>query len=165
MPVWMDPDSYLPNKKSHRSFELSTADGGVTWKTALQNLTSHIVRVRFGPDGRRVDLVDIGSSHAFELVETDPRRGTQRLIWRSEKAVIHDFWLAADGIYVAGVFPTGLVSGVVPDKVRVFRSVDYVNWKETPVDYRAVANRTMFAGGGSALWLATDTGMLLTFTP
>ena len=36
MPVWMDPESYLPDAKSHLSYELSTANGGVTWKTCAQ---------------------------------------------------------------------------------------------------------------------------------
>src|SRR5215472_8360119 len=32
MPAWMDPESSLPSKKSHFSYELNTADGGATWK-------------------------------------------------------------------------------------------------------------------------------------
>lgn len=165
MPPWLDPESSVVTRQQHLSYELTSLDGGKTWKTSLHNKTSHVSRVRFAADGRRVDLVDDGDSlHPYELVETDPHTRKSRTIYRSEKFIIHDFWLSEDGaIYIAGVLPAGLVRNVVPAPVRILCSVDHATWKEMPVDYRAVATRSVFASaGGSGLWLATDTGMLLT---
>src|SRR5437879_1609978 len=81
----------------------------------------------------RVDLIDNGDAvNPYELVETDPRTGKSKTIWRNQKVIIHDFWVSADGaIYVAGVTPTGLPRSVIPASVRIFRSVDRANWEET----------------------------------
>jgi hypothetical protein len=168
MPAWLDPESSVAAPQKHLSYELTSRDEGKTWTTSLHNATSHVARVRFAADGRRVDLIDNGDSlNPSELVETDPHTGKRKTIYRSQRLVIHDFWLSEDGaIYMAGVQPAGLLRSVVPAKVRIFRSVDRVTWTEMPVDYRVVATRAIFASSGaSGLWLATDTGMLLTLVP
>lgn len=168
MPAWLDPESSVAARQQHLSYELTSRDGGKTWTTSLHNTTSHISRVRFAPDGRRVDLIDNGDSvYPHELVETDPHTAKSKTIYRGQRLIIHDFWLSKDGaIYLAGVLPAGSVRGVVPGKLRILRSADHITWKEMPVDYRAVANRGIFASAGeSGLWLATDTGMLLSLTP
>jgi photosystem II stability/assembly factor-like uncharacterized protein len=167
-PAWLDPESSVAPPQKHLSYELTSRDAGKTWQTSLHNATSHVSRVRFASDGRRLDLIDNGGSlYPCELAETDPHTGTRKTIYRSERLVIQDFWPSEDGaIYVAGVRPAGLLRSVVPGKVLIFRSVDRATWKEMPVDYRAVATRAMFASsGGPNLWLATDTGMLLTLAP
>jgi hypothetical protein len=168
MPAWLDPESSVAARQQHLSYELTSRDGGKTWKTSLHNADSHVSRVRFAADGRRVDLIDNGDSvYPYDLVESDPQTSKSKTIWRSPRLVVHDFWLSEDGgIYIAGVLPAGSVRGVVPGKVCILHSVDHAIWKEMPVDYRAVANRSIFASaGGSGLWLATDTGMVLSLTP
>jgi hypothetical protein len=53
---------------------------------------------------------------------------------------------------------------VIPGKVQVLTSKDFgaSGWTEMPVDYRAVATRTLLSGGDSQnIWMATDNGMIL----
>jgi hypothetical protein len=127
-----------------------------------------VARVRFGPDGRRIDVIDSGDPrHPSEIAETDPHTQKSKIIYRSERFFIQDLWITANGtIYLSGIQPSGLVPNLIPVKVNVVRSSDHASWNDMPVDYRAVARRTMFASGGkSELWLATDTGMLLSCAP
>ena len=71
-------------------------------------------------------------------------------------------WLAKDGsAYLAGVELQGSVRSVAPGRVRVFHSSDMKGWFEMKVDYRATAQRVIFAGSDSDLWIATDNGMIL----
>ena len=168
LPAWLDPESSVARRQKHLSYELMSRDGGKTWKTSFHNTTSHVSRVRFAADETRVDLIDNGDSlYPSELIETDPHTGKIKTIYRRERLVIDDFWLSGDGAtYVAGILQAGLLRSVVPAKVHVFKSVDRTTWSEMSVDYRTAATRTIFASdGGSGLWLATDTGMLLTLAP
>ncbi len=49
----------------------------------------------------------------------------------------------------------------LPGKVRIFTGADFASLREEPVDYRAVARRTMLANAGVEWFAATDTGMIL----
>jgi hypothetical protein len=55
---------------------------------------------------------------------------------------------------------------VVPGKVRVMASTDYIQWKAMDVDYRAEAHRTILAAvDEDNMWIATDMGMILKLAP
>jgi len=60
----------------------------------------------------------------------------------------------------------GKLRDVVPGKVRVLASTDYVQWKDVPVDYRAEGHRAILAAvDEDHMWIATDMGMILKLTP
>ena len=60
----------------------------------------------------------------------------------------------------------GKLRDVVPGKVQVLMSKDYIVWNEMPVDYRAEAHRVILAAPDEDdMWMATDTGMILRLAP
>ena len=82
-------------------------------------------------------------------------------MFRDKRYAITDVWFARDGTaYLAGIEVPGQVRSVMPGRVKVFRSKDLKGWDEMPVDYRASAQRVIFAGSED-LFLATDNGMIL----
>jgi hypothetical protein len=70
-------------------------------------------------------------------------------------------------IYLGAVEHFGKLQQLpIPRKVIIVRSLDAEHWTEMPVDYRAVARRVILAAAGpNHLWAATDTGMILKWTP
>ena len=55
---------------------------------------------------------------------------------------------------------------MIPGKVRVLVSTDYIVWKQIDVDYRAEAHRVILAAVDEQnMWIATDMGMILKLTP
>ena len=126
-------------------------------------MLGHITRVRLHPDGLGLGLIEYADSFKYpsEAYQLDWKTGKSHTVFRDKRYAITDVWFARDGTaYLAGIEVPGQVRSVMPGRVKVFRSKDLKGWDEMPVDYRASAQRAMFAGSED-LWLATDNGMIL----
>jgi len=95
----------------------------------------------------------------------DWRTGRSTTIYKDPKFAVTDIWLEPDGTaYLAGTVSQAKLRDVVPGKVQVLTSKDYLTWHEMPVDYRATAHRAILAAAGGEIWMATDSGMILKLT-
>jgi hypothetical protein len=163
-PTWLDPEDALNRREMpHLSYTLSTNDGGKTWVSASSSLLGHITRFRLTPDGRGLGLKEYADSFKYpsEVYQIDWKTGKSETVFRDKKYAISDVWFAKDGTaYLAGIEVPGQVRSVMPGRVKVFHSKDLKGWDEMKVDYRASAQRAIFAESGD-LWLATDNGMIL----
>ena len=168
-PDWMDPEQAMNQRETpHLSYSLVTRDGGKTWKANSASLFGDVSRVRFGPDGKGLGLIEYSNSFRYpsEAYKIDWVTGKSETVYRDRRFDVSDIWLAPDGAaYLAGTLVAGQIRHVVPGKVQVLRSTDYTAWTEMPVDYRASANRAMLAVvDQDHMWMATDTGMILKLT-
>jgi photosystem II stability/assembly factor-like uncharacterized protein len=164
-PTWLDPEDALSRRETaHLGYTLSTTDGGKTWVAGAQSILGQVTRVRLRPDGTGLGLVEHMDSFRYpsEVYQLDWKTGKNQTVFRDKRYALTDVWLAPDGTsYLGGIELQGKVRSVMPGRVRVFRSTDLKAWSEMKVDYRANAQRVVFAGYGAGLWLATDTGMIL----
>lgn len=165
-PDWMDPEAAVNRRETpHLSYSLVTKDGGKTWKPNSASLFGDVSRVRFGPEGVGLGLIEYSNSFRYpsEAYKIDWVTGKSETVYRDRKFAISDIWLTPDGTaYLAGSLVAGQIRHVVPGKVQVLRSRDYTAWTEIPVDYRATANRAILAVvDDDNMWLATDTGMIM----
>jgi photosystem II stability/assembly factor-like uncharacterized protein len=170
MPDWMDPEAAVSRRDvPHLSYSLVTHDGGKSWKSNASSLFGEVSRVRFGPEGVGLGLIEYANSFRYpaEAYKIDWKTGASQTVYRDRHFAISDIWLGSDGTaYLAGAQLMGQARGVVPSKVMVLRSRnrEYTQWDEMPVDYRAVANRVVLAVVDSEhMWMATDGGMILRF--
>jgi hypothetical protein len=127
-------------------------------------LIGHVTRVRLAPDGTGLGLTEYADSFKYpsEAFKLDWKTGKSDSVFRDKKYALTDVWLAKDGsAYLAGIEMQGSVRSVAGGRVRVFRSSDMKGWFEMKVDYRASAQRVIFAGADNDLWIATDNGMIL----
>jgi hypothetical protein len=165
-PAWLDPQDALSRREiPHMSYTLSTTDGGKTWTSNAASLLGHITRVRLMPNGSGLGLIEYTDSFRVpsQVDLLDWKTGKSRTVFRDKRYGITDVWLTASGTaYLAGIAIAGEVRSLVPSRIVVLRSENLTDWTEMPVDYRAIAQRAIFAGaGGEDLWLATNNGMIL----
>lgn len=165
-PDWMDPEEAINRRETpHLSYSLVTHDGGKTWQPHSASLFGDVSRIRFGPTGKGLGLIEYTNSFRYpsEAYQIDWTTGVSKTVYRDRRFAISDIWLTPDGTaYLAGTVVNGQVRNVVPGKVQVLRSRDFNTWTDLPVDYRATANRTTLAViDESNMWMATDNGMIL----
>jgi hypothetical protein len=170
LPEWMDPEAALKHREwPHLSLSLETHDGGKTWKSTSGSIFGQVTRLRFGSPGKGLVLIEYSSAFTYpsevELIRW-PAAGSV-IVYRDKGFAVTDVWVTPDGTgYLSGIVVTGQLRNVVPGKVKVLRSKDFVVWSDLDVDYRAVANRTTLAAAGDHdMWLATDNGMILKLMP
>ncbi len=166
LPDWMDPEEAMNQRATpHLSYSLVTNDGGKTWEPHSSSLFGDISRIRFGPMGKGLGLIEYSNNFRYpaEAYQIDWKTGTSTTVYRDPKFAISDIWLTRDGTaYLAGTVVAGAVRNVVPGKVRVLESRDYKAWAELQVDYRATAYRaTLAVVDEEHMWMATDNGMIL----
>jgi photosystem II stability/assembly factor-like uncharacterized protein len=166
LPDWMDPEEAMSQRETpHLSYSLVTNDGGKTWQPHSSSLFGRISRLRFGPQGQGLGLIEYSNGFRYpaEAYKIDWKKGTSATVYRDRKFAISDIWLTPDGTaYLAGIQVPGEIRNVVPGKVQVLASKDLSTWTEMPVDYRATANRATFSVvDEDHMWLATDNGMIL----
>ena len=163
---WLDPASSVDRRETpHLSLSLQTSDGGKTWKSFASSMFGEITRIRFGPEGRGLGLVEHSAAFQYpsEVYRIMWPTGKSELLYRDRNFFVSDVWVTPQGTcYLAGVVANSKLRSVVPQKVKVLKSQDLKEWTSIPVDYRAVANRVFLAAHGeSELWLATNNGMVL----
>lgn len=166
LPDWMDPEEAMNRYETpHLSYSLVTNDGGKTWESHSSSLFGDISKIRFGPKGAGLGLIEYSNAFRYpsEAYKIDWMKGTSATIYRDRKFAISDIWLTPDGTaYLAGTLVPGPIRNVVPGRVQVLKSKDMSVWTEIPVDYRATANRaTLAVIDEDNMWLATDNGMIL----
>ena len=169
-PDWMDPQAaLLRSDLPHLNYTLTTHDGGKTWSSRAASLFGEVERVRLLPDGRGLGLTvySQGFRYPSEVYRINWHTGRNVSIYKTPDFAVSDIWLAPNGTaYLTGTSVQGKLRDVVPGKVRVMASTDYVQWKDVPVDYRAEGHRAILAAvDEDHMWIATDMGMILKLTP
>jgi hypothetical protein len=153
----------------HLSYSLATNDGGITWRPQNGSFFGQTSRFRLLPDGKGLGLIEYSelSDLPSEVYQLDWHTGRSMSVYKDPKVGISDIWMEPDGTaYLAGIEELGRVRDIIPSKVVVYTSRDYQTWLSMPVDYRAIALRTMLAVPDSQhQWMATDTGMILKLVP
>jgi len=168
LPDWVDPEAATKRRDfPHLSYSLGTNDGGKTWKANSSSTFGEITRVRVQPNGTGLGLTEFSNSFRYpaEVYKIDLGTGKSATVYHDPQMAISDIWLTSGGAaYLAGAQALGKVRNVVPGKIMVLKgqAPDLTTWTEMPVDYRAVANRVIFAAADPVhLWMATDQGMIL----
>jgi hypothetical protein len=166
LPAWLDPEDALSHRDTpHLSYTLVTKDGGKTWKSSAASLFGNVARVRFGPHGVGVGLIEYSESFRYpsEAYKIEWTTGKSTSIFHDKRFAISDTWMTSDGtVYLAGIAVSGELRTVIPGRVQVLKSKDMAAWTEMEVDYRAVARQVTFsAPNDDNLWIATDNGMIL----
>jgi photosystem II stability/assembly factor-like uncharacterized protein len=169
LPEWADPEAALHHRElPHLTFELETSDGGKTWKSASASILGQVTRIRFGPLGLGLGLIEYSDTFQFpsEVYRLKWPTGGSERVYRDKNFAVTDVSVTPDGTgYLSGIVVSGELRSVVPGRVKVLKSRDFSTWTDIEVDYRAVANRTtMAAASDHDIWLATDSGMILKLT-
>lgn len=168
LPDWLDPEEAARRRDvPHLSYSLETKDGGATWSAKSASLFGEVTRIRYGPHGIGLGLIEYSPSfrYAAEVYRVDAKTGKSQSVYRDKRFAITDIWMAHDGAaYLGGTQVLGQVRNMAPGKVQVLRTRDFLTWDEMPVDYKAVANRvTLAVVDDDHMWLATDGGMILRY--
>jgi hypothetical protein len=165
LPAWMDPERASKRKQVPTLTLLAqTSDGGATWDPTTAPLFGTITSLRFtGTDG----LMVMGFSESFQWPSDVYRlanKDTGRVFREKTPRVMDAALYPGPHIYLAGVEPTGKMNtATIPGKVKILESSDFKTWTEMPVDYKAAARSVIIAGPDrDHVWVATDTGMILT---
>ena len=165
LPAWADPEAAMDQHRlPHLIYTVVTRDGGKSWTSNSASVFGETSRVRFLPDGRGLGLLVYSQDFRYpsEVYKIDWRTGKSSTVYKDPKFAVTDIWLDGDGTaYLAGVQSQAKLRDIVPGKVQVLVSTDYVNWTEQAVDYRASGHRAMLASAGGEIWMATDSGMIL----
>jgi hypothetical protein len=165
LPAWADPESAMDQHRlPHLIYTVITRDGGKTWQPSSASVFGETSRVRFLPDGRGLGLMVYSQDFRYpsEVYKIDWHTGRSSTIYKDPKFAVTDIWLDADGrAYLAGVVAEAKLRDIVPGKMQVLVSKDYLTWTQQSVDYRASGHRAMLASAGGEYWMATDSGMIL----
>jgi len=169
LPDWLAPDAAIQEReRPHPAATLQTHDGGKTWRSDRTSMLGDITRTRFAPGRRGVGLIEHsqGARYPSDVFEIGWPNGANNLIFHDEHFFVSDVWVTPGGAYyLAGIELASKLREIVPQKVKVLTSRDLKTWTPMAVDYRADANRVYLGGSGEdALWLATNTGMILKLT-
>jgi hypothetical protein len=169
-PDWLDAQNTTGRREwPHLSIMLDTRDGGKTWNASTSSMFGHITRTLFQPSGTGLGLIEFTDTFQWpsEVHLLDGATGKSDKVYSPQDRAITDILLMPSGTgYLAGVEVEGrLQHSPIPHKVVVLKSMNLTDWEEMNVDYRATAVRTMLrSASNGSLWLATDTGMILTWT-
>ena len=169
-PDWLDPkDATLRREWPHLSIMLDTRDGGRTWKPSTASMFGRIAQTTFLPDGRGLGLIEFTENFKWpsEVHRLDGATGKSTVVYNAKDRAITDVLLLPTGVaYLVGVEVVGRLQHTpIPRKLKILKSDDLTDWQEMDVDYRANAvNAILRAAPGGALWVATDTGMILKLT-
>lgn len=171
-PGWLDPQETLNQRDTpHLNYSLVTHDGGKTWHATSASLFGESTRIRFTKSGMGLGLVSYSQMFRYpsEAYKLEWKTNKSDTIYKDSKFSISDIWLTPDGTsYLSGTLSQGKLRDVIPGKVQVLCSKDFgaKGWTEMPVDYRAVATRTLLSGVDERnIWMATDNGMILKLQP
>lgn len=163
MPLWLDPKPDARRERPSLSILMETRDGGATWNTSKISMFGRISKIRLEARGRGLGLIEFDDYFDFpsELFRLSGKVEEGGRVFRRKDFAITDI-IAGSTAYAAGFEPPGAIfRSPIPGKVRIAQSRNLTDWTETEVDYRAVATRVMLTRGGTQLWAATDTGMIL----
>jgi hypothetical protein len=188
LPPWIDPESAARRRQyPSLSLALFTEDGGKSWTASTTSMFGRITRVRMLPGGMGYALVEYHDQFDYpsEVYEIHPPDISRSVYRAKDRAVTDLLVLRSGGAVLAAVEPVSAIRNLpVPGKLHILMQDRAAApgtrnpvvpdaktpavgslWKELPVDYRAVANRAVLATAGKAMFVATDTGMILRYIP
>jgi len=171
LPSWMEPEQASRHKElPHLVLQLQTIDGGKTWQGTSSSLFGQISCLRLGADRRDFGVLRFrsGFSVPSEVFLIDGRAKSSETIYRRPDRIITDLIRPdPETVVLAGIEVAGkLADSPIPGKVHILASRNQKDWPEMPVDYRATGRRVMLrTDGAGRMWAATDTGMILQWTP
>ena len=161
---WMDPSALVATREwPSLALALETNDGGDTWRPQTVPIFGRYQRFRRSPFSD-VSIALIRYVHTFEFPSEvyQMEKGKTTSIYKNPKLKVTDLAWLGKSVMLAAVEPPGRLHQIpVPGKLHVLASLDYKNWTEIPVDYRAFGNEVVMATAGADAWIATDTGQIL----
>jgi len=149
---------------------LETLDGGKKWHYGLIPIDGELAQLKMSGEGFVVSLILYSdpkypvSSAVFKTPLGSP---DGRVIFAERDRAATDIALLNNGgAMLVTIEPPGNSTQVpIPGKLKIFKSGNLKVWEEMDVDYRAVAQRAVIAApDGQHMWVATDTGAILTLT-
>lgn len=164
LPDWAAPEE-RPREWPSTSISLETHDAGKQWTHTMTALFGAITRVRLTSSGKGLALIEYLNEfpYAAEVFKLDTRKPATTRAFRRPDRSVTDIAMSGDAGWILAVEPPGkLLRTPIPGKLKLLRSDDLEHWADVDVDYRAVATRAAMAQDGDRLWVATDTGMILT---
>jgi len=167
-PVWMTPNAArFREQRRSATIILQTSDGGKTWQSSLSSVLGNISEIRLMDGGHAIALAEYHNYYSLPSALMKLKVGDRRarVIFGEPDRAVTDFVLLPDnGALLAAVQPPGNTNQVpIPGKLKMLRSSNLRLWEEMEVDYRAEAQRAIIAAPDPQhVWVATDTGMILT---
>lgn len=163
-PDWAAPEQRV-REWPGTTISFETHDAGKQWSHTMTSLFGAITQVELTRSGRGLALIEFLNEFPFaaEVFRVDMRKQEIKRAFRKADRSVTDVAISGDTGWLLAVEPPGkLLRTPVPGKLKLLRSNDLENWSELDVDYRAVATRAALAQDGGRMWVATDTGMILT---
>ena len=171
IPDWMTPE-HARFRREYPSVTilLQTTDGAKTWTELSRSLEGLLTRFRYGAADYGIALFEfpVTSELSSQLVKMNLKAKSNEVIYSNPKRTVRDFAILPGGeVMVAAVEKQGKSNVLpIPGKLKMMRSSSLKTWIDMDVDYRAVASRAMMAApDANNVWVATDTGMILKWTP
>ncbi len=149
---------------------LETLDGGKKWSYGVIPIAGELAQVKLSSKGFAVSLILYSdpkypvSSAVFKTPLGSP---DGRVIFAERDRAATDIALLNNGgAMLVTIEPPGNSAQVpIPGKLKILKSGNLKVWEEMDVDYRAVAQRAVIAAPDEQhMWVATDTGAILTLT-
>jgi len=149
---------------------LETLDGGKKWTSGVIPIVGELAQLKLSNKGFVVSLILYSdpkypvSSAVFKTPLGSP---DGRVIFAERDRAATDIALLNDGgAMLVTIEPPGNSTQVpIPGKLKILKSANLKVWEEMEVDYRAVAQRALIAAPDEQhMWVATDTGAILTLT-
>jgi photosystem II stability/assembly factor-like uncharacterized protein len=170
MTDWLFPERELDRlQQPLMSIELETQDGGVRWSSGSAPVFGSLQRLRVaGRMGLAVFTYADSFEWPSEVYRLDLTTGKSVSVFKRKDRRVTDIAILEGGrTILAALEPPGrLRSTPIPGKVKMLVSSDLATWTEMAVDYRAVARSLVLAAPDPEhMWAATDTGMILRWTP
>jgi hypothetical protein len=166
-PIWLDPDVARYRREHETKVAiLETFDGGKKWAASTLPIVGTLSQLKFANDGSAIMLVEYMNYFSLpsSVYKTRLRQAGALTIFEERDRAVTDVSLLPDGSAIlASIEPPGSSNQVpIPGKVKMYESADLKVWREMDIDYRAVAQRAMLAAiDPQHIWMATDTGMIL----
>lgn len=171
LPEWMAPErTRYRHESPSLTIILETINGSKNWKVLSRSMEGMLTRFRYGGLNYALALFEYPSSSlvATEVWRMDLNGSKNTTVYSDPGRAVRDFAVLPGGdVILAAVQRQGKANALpIPGKLKMMHSGSLKTWIDMDVDYRAVATRTTIAAADAKnVWVATDTGMILKWTP
>ncbi len=164
LPEYLEPEMAAYRNQPHLITSLESRDAGATWSIDEVSAFGYLHRTVIGKDGTGLSLIKFDKSFQFggELYAFYPlmSKKSERILRLKELEFQDVLYVPGDGVYLACTERLGLLP--VPTKVRVLHSSNMKEWKDIPVDYRALAQSIVLSATPSGkVFAALDQSTIL----
>lgn len=165
--VWLNPaQARFHRERIATIVMLETSDGGANWVTHKASLRGKLTQFVMTGKDAALALFEYHNYYALpsRVYKMTFPGGMESVFAESDRAATDIALLPGGEALLAAVEPPGASNQVpIPGKLKILKSSNLKVWEEMDVDYRAVAQRAMLAAPDAQhVWVATDTGMILT---